>query len=328
MTKPKTSKVKSIEQIHYTGDTYNLHVEGNHNYFANDISVSNCHKGSADSIQSILNATVNSSFRIGTTGSLSDSLIDNLLIEGAIGSVEKIITMKELISLNLATKIVIKPIFLNYNKDMIKTVKKGTYQEEDKLIRNYLPRAKFIAKLANSFKDKNSILIYKNTDVGELILKEIHNLRNPDKKFVKASFKKPNDEKVYWMYSGTKGSDRELIRDQIEKEKGALVVGVEKIMSTGINLPSLNNLILENIGKSLTLTMQTLGRVGRLAEGKEEAVVYDIVDDLTYTTRTGTEYPNYKLKHFMSRYETYIKEGHYVEDPIYIKLDDDNDSII
>lgn len=36
-------KIKSLKKIEYKGDVYNLHIEDNHNYFANNHCVSNCH---------------------------------------------------------------------------------------------------------------------------------------------------------------------------------------------------------------------------------------------------------------------------------------------
>jgi Rad3-related DNA helicase len=36
-------KIKSIKKIDYKDDVYNLHIEDNHNYFANNHCVSNCH---------------------------------------------------------------------------------------------------------------------------------------------------------------------------------------------------------------------------------------------------------------------------------------------
>ena len=36
-------KIKNIKKIDYSGDVYNLHIEDNHNYFANNHCVSNCH---------------------------------------------------------------------------------------------------------------------------------------------------------------------------------------------------------------------------------------------------------------------------------------------
>lgn len=37
-------KIKSIKKIDYKDDVYNLHIEDNHNYFANNHCVSNCHE--------------------------------------------------------------------------------------------------------------------------------------------------------------------------------------------------------------------------------------------------------------------------------------------
>lgn len=37
-------KIKSIKKIDYKGDVYNLHIKDNHNYFANNHCVSNCHE--------------------------------------------------------------------------------------------------------------------------------------------------------------------------------------------------------------------------------------------------------------------------------------------
>jgi ATP-dependent DNA helicase DinG len=37
-------KIKSIKKIDYIDDVYNLHIEDNHNYFANNHCVSNCHE--------------------------------------------------------------------------------------------------------------------------------------------------------------------------------------------------------------------------------------------------------------------------------------------
>ena len=43
----KELKINSIHREHYCGSVYNIEVETNHNYFANNILVSNCHEGSS-----------------------------------------------------------------------------------------------------------------------------------------------------------------------------------------------------------------------------------------------------------------------------------------
>ena len=295
----------------------------NPEYFndVDSIIIDETHRASGNTIMDILKNCSTASYRIGVTGSLGEDTIDNLKIEGSIGNVEKIITMKELTDLGMATKIIIKPIFLQYSPEFNKSIHKMSYQEEDKELRNHLPRIKFLSKLLNSFKDSNTLLIYKNEDCALQIL-EAHHKAVTEDKFVKTHYKKLNSRKTYWISGSTKPKDREEIRQQISKEKGSKLVAVEKIIATGANLPSLNTMILESIGKSLVLLMQAIGRVGRLDKGKDVAVIYDIVDDCTYTSKNGRgkEYRNYKLKHFFDRYNIYIAEDHYVEEPIYIKL--------
>lgn len=59
ITSFETMKLKSIRKIDKPEKVYNLHVEKNHNYFANDICVSNCHGAKAGSIQKCLKKCVN-----------------------------------------------------------------------------------------------------------------------------------------------------------------------------------------------------------------------------------------------------------------------------
>jgi len=74
-------------------------------------------------------------------------------------------------------------------------------------------------------------------------------------------------------------------------------------MSTGINIKSLHNIILGIAGKSKIRTLQTIGRSLRLFQGKECAVLYDIVDDLSYKKRK-----NFTLLHFLERIKLYNSE--------------------
>jgi superfamily II DNA or RNA helicase len=313
-------KIKSINPISYNGYTYNLHIKNNHNYFANGLNVSNCHKSSSNGIQNILKCSVNSKFKIGLTGSLSDNILDNLKIEGAIGEVEKIIGMREMIDLGLASEIVIKPIFIEYSSETRKEIKKMNYQEEDKFIRNNVERAKFIARLINSLSPGNSITIYKNIDCAELILKELVALKDPNKEFNIKDYRKQNDLKVYYSQGATKSKERNNFRKYLEDTNGCSLLGTQQIIATGTNIKNLPYSIFENIGKSSTLTIQGLGRGARLHKNKSKSIVFDIVDDARYYTKKGREYPNYKFKHWIERLDIYYSEEYIVDEPIKFKL--------
>ena len=315
-------KIKSIKKIKYNGDTYNLHIKNNHNYFACGINISNCHKASADTIQDILNCSTKARWKSGGTGSLGDNIVDNLKIEGAIGEVKKIISMKEMIDLGLATKIVIKPIFLQYDPHVVKDIKTMNYNEEDKFIRNFRPRAKFLARIMNAI-DDNIMLIYKNIDAATTILEELIKLKDPDRVFNIKDFRKQNDLKVYYSQGKTKSTERNKFRQYLEESKGCKLLGTQSIIATGLNIKNLPFTIFESIGKSSTLTIQGLGRGARLHKDKKQSTVFDIVDDARYYSKRGKEYPNYKYKHWQERLDIYYSQEYFVDEPIYIHLSED-----
>ena len=298
----------------------------NKEYFENIdfLIIDECHRSGAKSIESIIESSINSN-RVGLTGSLGDDLIDNLKIEGLLGEVHKIVTMRELIDLGMATEISINPVMLKYPLDIVKFIKKQKdYSKEDKYIRNQVPRAKFLAKLLLKCRNenKNVLLIYKNNDVVDLILSELHKIVDTEKEYKKVIYNKLNDKNIFSIGSSTKAKAREEIRQFMMNNNGCILLGVSSIVATGLNIPNLHYIVSENIGKSTTLVIQALGRVGRLHESKKNGVVFfDIVDNLNYIVpKSGREYPNYKLKHFFSRVDTYIKGEYLVLEPKEVHL--------
>ena len=71
-------KIKSIRKIDYSGDVYNLRIKSddglNHNYIANGINVSNCHKARGNSIGDILESCVNWEYKLGLSGTMKIDL--------------------------------------------------------------------------------------------------------------------------------------------------------------------------------------------------------------------------------------------------------------
>lgn len=263
-----------------------------------------------------------SMYKLGFTGSLSDSVIDNLLIEGMIGRVVPIIKMRQLMDMGLASSVTIQPLYLNYNKQLTKDVKKMKYADEDKFVRTFEPRSEFIAKLATSFKDKNVMIIYKNNDSCESILSKIINIRNPEKDFKLKDYQKPNNEKVYLSSGSTKAVYRDDFRGMLEACEGNILIGNTAIISTGINVKNVHVFIFANIGKSSTTVIQAIGRLVRLHISKAGgAIIYDIVDNLVYTVpRSGREYENYNFKHWIERLNIYTMEEFDVNEPKQVQL--------
>jgi len=170
------SKIVSIEPCHYEGDTYNLHVEDNHNYFANGLNVSNCHLATGESLTKLLNASRNCLYKIGLTGTLPKTYEGRFTLSATLGKSKKIITPQGLIERGLATPVTIVTVYLNYSdadKKKVKALK--NYQKETKFIEEHIPRNNFIAKMVIQATEKygNSMVMYNSISHGDLLLKLI-----------------------------------------------------------------------------------------------------------------------------------------------------------
>lgn len=166
-------KIKSIEPIKYSGDTYNLHIEDNHNYYANGINVSNCHNAKSDVFSNIiLPSAINSKYRFGLTGTMPPGYADKLEILGCLGPHKKFVNAQGLIDRGLATPVEIKMLFLNYSpedKEEMKKIKK--YQDELKYIEIHKGRNELIAKYTNKIaKSGNTLVMFTKVDHGKVLM--------------------------------------------------------------------------------------------------------------------------------------------------------------
>jgi len=79
---------------------------------------------------------------------------------------------------------------------------------------------------------------------------------------------------------------------KIEKQNQILVSGYQ-LLSTGVNIKKLHNMVLASPLKSYTTVTQSIGRGMRLHESKKEFVVYDLVDNFGYRKPGGIFYKQY-----------------------------------
>ena len=117
-------------------------------------------------------------------------------------------------------------------------------------------------------------------------------------------------EATQWFKNGdhpedgsTETEDREQLRRIMEEETNAIIVASYGTFSTGINIKNLHNIIFASPYKSRIKVLQSIGRVLRKGKNKDEAVLYDIADDLRYGP-----YTNFTLKHYEERVKIYSEE--------------------
>lgn len=279
-------KVTAIEEIDNTTDTYNLHIEDNHNYYANGINVSNCHIFKSKSLISIMTKLHNTKFRYGFTGTLDGSQTHKWVLEGLFGPSYKVIQTKELMEKGHISTLDIKCLVLKHSPQKFET-----YEDEIQFIINNKKRNNFISNLSLSLKG-NSLVLYTRVDTHGIPLYElINSKKNPDKK-------------VFFISGGVDTKDREEIREIVEKEDNAIIVASYGVYSTGINIKNLHNVVFASPYKSRIKILQSIGRGLRKSSNKDKAMLYDISDDCTHNSKK-----NYTLNHLIERIKIYNEES-------------------
>ena len=249
------------------------------------------HLFKAQSLTTILTACINAKYRVGLTGTLDGTKTHKLVLEGLFGPVNKVITTRELIDKNQVSNFEVKCLILKHPDEKCLEYKDKTYQEEIQYLISNEVRNKFIKNLAVSL-GKNTLILYQMVDKHGRILYDM--IKDTEK---------IGNRKIFFVYGGTDTNDREEIRRIMEIENDAIVVASYGTFSTGINIRNLHNIIFAMPTKSTIRTLQSIGRGLRQSEGKEQATLYDIADDLRYK-----KHMNYTLKHFVERTKIYNDE--------------------
>jgi superfamily II DNA or RNA helicase len=249
------------------------------------------HLFKAQSLTTILTACINAKYRVGLTGTLDGTKTHKLVLEGLFGPVNKVITTRELIDKNQVSNFEVKCLILKHPDEKCLEYKDKTYQEEIQYLISNEVRNKFIKNLAVSL-GKNTLILYQMVDKHGRILYDM--IKDTEK---------IGNRKVFFVHGGTDTNDREEIRRIMEIENDAIVVASYGTFSTGINIRNLHNIIFAMPTKSTIRTLQSIGRGLRQSEGKEQATLYDIADDLRYK-----KHMNYTLKHFVERTKIYNDE--------------------
>lgn len=249
------------------------------------------HNFKANELTDIMTNLINTKYRIGLTGTLDGTKTHKLVLEGLFGSYDKVISTKELIDKNQLASFNIKCLVLKYTEEDCKKIYKSQYKDEIQFLISHHQRNKFIKNLALSMK-KNTLILFQMVDKhGEILYNLIKDSKNI------------GDRKVFFVHGGTETTDREFIRKVMESEENAIIVASYGTFSTGINIRNLHNVIFASPSKSRIRNLQSIGRVLRKGNDKDQAVLYDISDDL----RVGA-HMNHTLKHFVERVKIYTEE--------------------
>ena len=97
------------------------------------------------------------------------------------------------------------------------------------------------------------------------------------------------DKNVYYIDGSIDVHKREDIRQQFEMSDGNLLIAQNAVMSTGVNIKRLSNLVFLTSSKSFSRTIQSIGRTLRLHNSKDNAHVIDLSWNTKYSQKHLTE---------------------------------------
>jgi superfamily II DNA or RNA helicase len=270
---------------------------------------------SGKELANIISSCRNAKIKLGMTGTLSGDKIKKEQLEALFGPIlcvtdrntNEDIDTNLLIDKGILTDYNIKMLVLKYPdeekkkfKNSLKEIKKqlevkfpdgvpkkelqlAYYNYESEYLRDCKLRTKKILQLVKNTKG-NTLVLFKNVEYGE------HLAELADKY---------TSKKVYLIHGSVTKEERERIRQIIDTETDVVLFGSNQIVSTGINIKSLEYLVFAQNSKSRIKLFQSIGRILRKFEGKNTSKFIDIVDDITGK--------NFSYKHALERIDIYDK---------------------
>lgn len=252
------------------------------------------HLFKAKSLITIMTSLSKCKYRFGFTGTLDGTSTNEYVLAGLFGAVKKVTTTAELIEQKFLSNFDIKVLALKYPDSDKKNMINIDYQKEIDFIVTDQRRNKFLTNLALSLKG-NTLLLFQYVD-------------KQGKPLYNAISDKANGKRVFFISGEVAAIDREKIRKAIEggandSTTGAIIVASFGTSSTGINIPSLHNIIFASPSKSRVRNLQSIGRVLRKSDSKVHATLYDVADDLSWKSK-----PNHTMRHLIERIKIYASE--------------------
>lgn len=246
--------------------------------------VDECHLAKGKSLSGIGEKCCNADYRIGTTGTLDGTEVNQMTLEGLFGGIFTATSTSKLMERGDLSKLKIKCIVLKHPDGFCKDMRGRDYQEEMNYLVSSGSRNNFIKNLAGSLEGNTLVLFQYVEKHGDVLYKILQG----------------TGKKVLYVHGDISADIREEIREITERESGIIILASYGVYSTGVSINNLDNIIFASSSKSRIRNLQSIGRGLRLNEGKEYATLYDISDDLRWKS-----YTNHTLKHLQERVKIY-----------------------
>lgn len=265
--------IATIQTLHKNIDKHKKYLNS-----INFVVADEFHKTAAESYQNVFSELKNTKYRLGLTGTPKREDGKTPIMHSLLGDIIFSISAKELIE----KEYLMKPKIIFYK------VKHGgqdlEYPEDYKIsIAENEHRNNMIVKIIEENKDKKILVLAK---LVENHGKKLNNL-------IKDS---------YYIHGSLNSEKRKKYMNAFKNNKFGILIATMSIASTGLDIPDLQIIINVAGNKANIGSIQSLGRVLRIIEGKESAKYIDFIDVGKHTS-----------KHSRARIKSFKNEGHDVE---------------
>lgn len=254
------------------------------------VLVDETHHVVSSSIQRVLEACTNAYYRYGFSATPFNNRDEDVLTEASIGRVVKEITASYLIKHGWLSKPTIHLIPFKQKRGSEYTKYADLYEEK-----------------ITSNDDRNELLrkiIEYRADLGDSVLVSVRYLEHGKILYNKLVDKYGDD--VVFLNSKISTQKINETLERLSNKELKICIGTS-LLNEGVNLPSLNTLVMAGTPKSKIATMQLVGRVLRKTETKNTVDVYDIQD---YNTKYFSSASKERFNIYCSESEFVMQEDH------------------
>lgn len=264
--------------------------------------VDEAHRFASDETSEIVGASKNAKYKLAFTGTLPSDKAKMMCLLGLFHAPRTYITARELIDRGLATPININAFILRHSEETRKLfIQTKDYQKKLKIIKECTKRQEFVVALASKVRKLgNTLVLFQHTEHGKEIFLDLMRTIHPEvivqNKDItgRKSFEFQEKHGVFFLNGEDDAKTREATRKILEEHENAVLVANYALLSTGVNIKKLHNMVLASPLKSYESITQSIGRGMRLHPSKKVFNVFDIVDSFGVRAHTGIFWKQYQ----------------------------------
>jgi superfamily II DNA or RNA helicase len=267
--------IKKVK-IDKPAETFNLHVENDHNYIVEGAVVANCHMAKADALKTLLTGVMaHVPIRWGLTGTIPKEKFESQALLVSLGPVISKLSASELQERGVLANCHVNVV------QLVDHVEYRDYQSELKYLLEESGRLDTIAQLIQQVNETgNTLVLVDRVAAGKGLVERL-------------------GERAVFVSGATKGTKRQEEYDEVAESDNKIIVATYGVAAVGINIPRIFNLVLLEPGKSFVRVIQSIGRGIRKAEDKDFVQIWDVTSTCKFAKR-----------HLQKR-KTFYKEANY-----------------